>query len=208
MRYALVLVLLACAGCPESGKPAGKLPSIEEESGLPTGELKKRLESYRVRVEVLEQVIAARDQAALVAKARWAGAGFLALAVLLAVLAFYLGVARKTLLIAAVCCGLVGGGCLLFAWLVPYLLPIGVGLAVLFAVVGAYLVRASAADRQEAFAITARVAQKLGGEGEAATRKALLFLEELAASDRLSRAQLKRLRDEVLPKEAVNAPGT
>lgn len=210
MRFAPVLVLLALllTGCPDSGAVKPEKPDTggyqDEKKSIE--QLRKERDEARARAtaadgraDQLQKLIDQKETERWQARARWAAAGFLALAVLALVGAFYLPVGRKTLVTAAVALGLLGGACLLFAWLIPYLLWIGIGLAVVLAGVGAYLVRADHDDRQEAFAITARVAEKLGAGGADATRKATLFLEELAGAKRLNRAQLKKLRDAVLP---------
>jgi len=144
MRWFILAGLLsvALAGCrpPAGGAVDGLPPEVTADAQLSIPDLHKRIDQYRAaaatataRADALDRILSVKEQAALQTKARWAGAGFLALAVLLLVVSFYLGVARKTLLTAAVCLGLLGGGCLVFAWLVPYLLPIGIGLAVLLA---------------------------------------------------------------------------
>jgi len=197
--YGLLLLALLLTGCPQDA------PTPDPDVTGGTNDSKKSIEQLRKeRDEARARAVAASTRAAALQKlvdqketdqwqsrARWGAAGFLALAVLCLVACFYLPVAKKTLLVAAVCLGLLGGACLVFAWLIPYLLPIGIALAVILAGVGVYLVKADANERREAFKIASNVAAKLGSEGEAATRKSLLFLEELAGAKILNRQRLK-----------------
>ena len=206
--YGLLLLGLLLTGCPESGAVKPEKPDTggyqDEKKSI--AQLRQERDEARARsvaadsrAEQLQKLIDQKETERWQSRARWAAAGFLALAVLAMVGCFYLPMARKTLIVAAVCLGLLGGGCLLFAWLAPYLLWIGIGVAVLLAGVGVFLIRSDAEDRKEAFTITSGVLQELTERANMGAEKVNLFVDKLASAKRLNREQLKAMRDAVLP---------
>jgi len=206
----VALVAVSCAPPVRRGNQ----PAVHDEkpdSEKSADELRTEVRDLKARIKVKESLIEQKEIEKLQAYARALGIGLLALAVVLVFVGIFTPVKWRAAIGVVACVG-VAMLCFFFAREIAPRMGLGgflIALAVLaaFGIAVVYYVaknwkklKAEWTEVREGFAVTSRVADKLGNKlqevGSAEPREKIeAFLEELKKTENLTREQLKQLRD-------------